>query len=253
VRDAGEATAPREIVAPRCEEAVEAIAIVSALAIDPSASLAPAPAAPAPRHEPEATRAAVPQEQIEPPRPEAPARWRGGVGGQAVVSGAFPAFAGGGGIFLDLDLYRAGVWTPSARAFGRYVRSGHVAVQAASAQFDITELGVEGCPVFFRLLGQNGLSPRGLGVRPCASVELGRLRAAGFGAPAAQSARDLWLAVGTLARLEWAPIDAAWIELQGGIAWPMRRTEFHFDPAVHVYSVPAILGFAGAGVGAHFP
>jgi hypothetical protein len=266
----------REVSAERCAEIVSALALVTALAIDPRASTAPTPAPrPAPPPAPPPARRAPP---LPPPRPlDAPLPWWGPIGPPLpVIPGPAPApgprWRFGSGLhtsgesalapsmvfvdsgFLEVMRTTGGVVSPAIRLSFLKADSGFVASQAgasaamgaARARFRFIGGRLEGCPVHLEL-------PRGLAAIPCVIFDAGAVDAEGRGRFASERANRPWAAPGLLGRLQAAFVDRVFIELEGGVNFPLVRDTFYFDPTITAHAVPAAGGFLGGGVGMHFP
>jgi hypothetical protein len=112
-------------------------------------------------------------------------------------------------------------------------------------------LGVETsvCPWRFRL-GQ-------LGFAPCATLDLGSLRAEGEQGDKLTTGGGKtigWAAVGAELRLAWQPAAPFWLELRGAAAFPLVATyRFQFrNPTQLVYEVPRFTGGGGMALGVRF-
>ena len=119
-----------------------------------------------------------------------------------------------------------------------------------SGTFSWTYGRAEACPIKLTIATR-------LAARPCVPLDVGAVSAGGNGEVNTSSHIRAWAAVGGLARLDWTlPLQgntAAVLELQGGVAFPLVREDFQFQPSTPVYQAPVAAGLAGLGVGLRFP
>ncbi|XYH94246.1 hypothetical protein ACMHYB_41390 [Sorangium sp. So ce1128] len=93
----------------------------------------------------------------------------------------------------------------------------------------------------------------GAGVTPCAALEAGALHAEGEGKISSEAHDRPWVALRLLGRAHLEVDGRFRVELQGGVTFPLVRDTFIFAPAIPVHDVPAVGGFFGAGAGVSFP
>lgn len=267
----GGTTATREVKGSNCAEVVSALALFTALAIDPSASteLAPDPAprdergSPQPGSEPRGTaspesnpqgRPAVPAPRSagedERPSPGVkipPGRGEILAGARATSAGGFvggsvtPATALGGGFFAQ--------WTTPG--FGAYRLNGayFLRSETSDATFAFFAGRIDACPV--------GLRPAlRLTVEPCLSLEVGSVEASAKASAtiSRSTERRLWTAGDVLGRVRYVPISWIFAEIEGGASVPFTRYLFLLGNQANVKSeihrVPAIGWVLGFEVGA---
>jgi hypothetical protein len=275
---AGRDRLDREIRGEICDEVVSALALITALAIDPHASTArsrprslPAPSEPAPVPEtpPSAPEAPAPSpvETLPPPEvlseplpalvpvlvPEAPtapeAHWAVGV----QATGAFgvtprPLF--GGGIFAERTL--ASRLGASLRLVLEAAGTGAVDADPGRAAWFLRGAGrLSGCVFTWR-------PAEWLSVVPCLSAEGGVLHGQGIAGGAlteqdVKQATVLWAGVGLLPKIAFR-LGRGVLEIQGGPIAPLVRRKFVFqDPMYEIYNLPAVTGIISAGGAMHFP
>jgi len=277
-------TSERDVSAPSCDEVVEALALITALTIDPEANtkpyrevVAPAPAAPAmppsaaaatPQPSPPAPAATAappaPTEQALPPTPrtaqpqasatEQPAsatRLVVGGSGEVLVDSIAPHWVLAPRLFAELGSAPAELISPQV---GLSVAAASTVVDAEVGEARMLWLTArtEGCPL-------NLTGNATVGLRPCVMLDAGILRGEGRDRP---GARDLeksdtatmgWLTAGMLLRLQVAL--AAFIELraEGGLAANLlHQPSFVFyqgEGSVLVHEVPRWVPHFGLGVG----
>jgi hypothetical protein len=273
VRLASSGTKPslRRVRARSCSEAADAIALIIAVTLDPTAGISgtkgtstadstTAPAAQSDRSS--ASSARVSESAISPKADattagaeasaveEGPASSRSlahptfgvQVAAEATVGvapGVMPSVA----FFAAGGLERPSLWSPAV-VLG--VRHGWRTVdeQGGRASFFLDALTLDACPVRFRL----GIFE----ARPCGSLLAGRMSAGATDTtnPAAESHRPFWVVGG--AGIISAQLPAM-IEVSGRLAFGANlvRDSFEFYPATF-YTVPAFSGAASVGVGVRF-
>jgi hypothetical protein len=267
----GGTAAAREVKGSNCAEVVSALALFTALAIDPSASteLAPEPAprdergSPQPGSEP---RGSAPPESNPEARPAAPAPRSAGedehpspgvkstpergeilAGARATGAGGFvggsvtPATALGGGFFVQ--------WTTPG--FGAYRLNGayFLKSETSDATFAFFAGRIDACPV--------GLRPAArLTVETCLSLEVGSVEAAAKARAtiSPSTERRWWTAGDVLGRVRYVPISWIFAEIEGGASVPFTRYVFLLGNQTNVkgeiHRVPAIGWVLGFEVGA---
>jgi hypothetical protein len=260
----------RAVAGATCAEVVSALALMTALAIDPSGaaeesdvdgggsgpSVAPTVAPPpAPSAPPAAaTLALSPSAESSAaargPSASSAARWGMGIDGQA--TGALLAQWGfGGGAFVDVAAGAVGPFVPSARA--------SVFATTASASFG-GGIGAELVWLFGRIEACPWRVPRDgpltLGV--CASLDAGVLHSKGAGLPTVGTDSHLWLAPGALARAQWSVARDFWIEAGGGVTVPLERYGLYYQRTggladAQASQIAAVGAAITLGTGVRFP
>jgi len=233
IRDADGGESQRAVEGENCAEVASALALMVAIAVDPTVSmrpLAPPPAPPAP------PPAVVPVPRVTPPSSRAPIAprakrraWTAALAAQGVLAtGAAPGAFWGAGI--------ATTWTapldrdPSLRMDLAYLAgAGEPTAGAGRAHFSRTTAGLEGCAMRLRL------GPAS--VFPCARVEVGALRAEGEDIARATREVRPWVAVGPSVRARWTfwPRAGAFVELGAAAMVPVTRDRFFFEPDATIY------------------
>ncbi len=264
------ATSARDVEDLRCADVVDALALVTALAVDPNATSpraapppaaskadTPPPVAPAPEPPPVPPPPPAPPPPIAAPsaapsapsagppaRQREPRRWHLGVGASAALLGdVAPDVMLGGAGYVELGASGGGAFRPSVRVSLLAATNG--AFEARAAAFTLLSAQVDGCPV---RLGGDVLS-----LRPCAAVQVGDLLAAGIDVASPIHAADPWFALGLLARARWAPWRAGpFLEVEGGVEVPITRPTFEFDAPVVVVHQPGTAPCASLGAGVPF-
>jgi hypothetical protein len=271
----------RRLTAPTCAEAVDAVALVAAISLDPT--YAPSPdalaarglaaesgmASPAAdradgdrsRTSPPAgrgservpadrlrVRADVPETPAEPETvaaPTTPARRRLGAGVAAqLITGPAPHPMPALAVRLFAALDRPSIWSPALRLTVQHGWQNGVDEPGGTASFALDAVALDLC--FLRL------SVAAVDLRGCAAATAGRLSASGSDTYSPASQARPFLAVGGAAILEIAL--GRWVALEGGFGagdTPIRDA-FEFSPAVF-HRVSAMTLTFDLGLGLRFP
>jgi hypothetical protein len=236
-------TATREVSAAQCSQVVTALALITALAIDPNASTAPIPepARAAPRPGPEPTQA-----RPAPPLPPIRERFRFEIGaglGLLANFGSDPTWLVRP--FVELARERK---APLGYSLRLSAARAHASVVAGEGGVDLTLWAgrAEACPLHV---------PLGARVRlaPCVALELGQLQARGSGVSPKRQIDRPWLAAGALTRFELELLDALVLEVAGEILAPVVRDRFFVNTDATVYRTRAISLGATLGLAFRFP
>jgi len=260
----GGSTASREVKGLNCSEVVSALALFTALAIDPNASATPVASredstAPAASSAAPPSTAAIPSVTAKPPDDDtsresnastrdstAPgAKFlfgaRGGAQGGFTGGEATPSASLGGGLFVQASTAGFG----SYRLSGAYFAENNV----STAGFRLFTGRLDGCPVEIRLA-------RGIALEPCLAFEVGRVEATSNETAqlTSSTARRWWLAGDLLGSLRFAPIPTFFAEVEAGPSVPFSRYVFYLgtetDTLGRVHQVPAVGWVVGLGLGA---
>lgn len=219
--------AKRTVEGDSCESVVDALALMSAMALDPAG----------------ASRSGLAGPQAEPPRAPEPPRQdvpgpadlaaegylSVGAGGGAVF-GTAPAIAPEGSGFVEVGRVTGRLWAPSLRASFDYASSGTAAVHGGAMGVVRSTGAIDGCPLAWRS------GP--LRLVPCLRVEAGALAATGAEVTPVRSATRPWLAAGAAGRAHYEPTRSLFVELTAGIEVPFVRDTFYFEPATTIFRPP---------------
>jgi hypothetical protein len=260
---AGSPRSARRVIAASCREAADAVALIIAVTLDPTALADPTGPAAA-RRKPSDARpsaagppgsqaskpaepsqsdsAAAPPDDHEPEASSARGRQTFGfqLAGQALfgpVPGAMPAVA----LLALVGVDRPALWSPAVMLGASHGWRSHVAAQGGVAAFTLDAASFDACPFRWRL----GV----LEARPCASALIGRLAASGSDTrnQAAESNRPFWVVGGAAVlsvRLFWLLEASA----RAGVGANLVRDSFEFTPAVF-HQVPVVTVVANVGIG----
>jgi hypothetical protein len=230
----------RHVSAADCEQVVSALALMTALAVDPNASTAPARDTPQPPVK--AAKSVVRAEPAAPPQ----GRWRLQIGAALeAVGGVAP-----GPLFLvrpslEIGSESASRWSTAWRlsaGVGRRVVRGPV----GGGEFTLFSGRIEGCPARFG-------ATRAVQIEPCFAVDAGRLEAVGIGVTPAERIDRPWVAPGAVGRLEWEIAKVLLVEVAGEIFFPLVRGRFFVGSDATLYRTPLVAGGATAGLSVRFP
>lgn len=239
---------PRTISAATCREAVEAIAIVTALVLDPSAAAAAAPeadpvaTAPAPVAEEAASSARETTSPPPKPPPVAPTakhwQWSIGVGADAFATSKV-------GVVLttpiSLEVARdIGLRLSVSRGQSDVVRN----VRGPAARFVWSTARFDVCLARGRAT---------FALLPCAGLEAGSLAGRPVDVDRPRNDHRLWLAAHLSSRLAAALWEWVDLELEGGAALTFARPEFYVNPDFFLYRPAPFVFHARAGLVVHFP
>jgi hypothetical protein len=259
----------RHLVARSCLEAANAVALIVAVTLDPTAVTPDrgarndegitdpgeptSPAAPeSARSEPAPARPKQPDAAAEDP-PSAgrgPEDWRFGayLSVQALV-GPAPKAMPAATVHALLELERSALWSPAlfvgfTHAFGTSIGTG-ANTSGARAVFTLDAATLDACPLRFELPGFDA--------RACGSALLGRLSAAGrstYNSPGVIG-RPFWVVGG--AAVLTAPLGS-WLEVSGraGVGANLLRDSFEFTP-VPFHTVGPVTVGVSLGLGARTP
>jgi hypothetical protein len=243
------ATSARQVSAADCEQVVSALALMTALAIDPNAVTDPVAVTKPPTQKPSEPPAPKPAPASEPkappPKPE-PSRARFEVGAAfAMLAGATPEPLFMARPFVELGTAGPSPWSRALRISAAYGRRTVIA-QEGGAEYTLLTGRIEGCPARFRAMPALQLSP-------CVAIDAGRLEAVGVGVTPVQSAKAPWVAPGLVARVEWEIANLLVVEVSGEILFPLVRDRFFVNSDTTLYRTSPVAGGAAAGLGVRFP
>jgi hypothetical protein len=240
VQHAGNVT-EREIAGRDCDEVVEALALIAAITIDPTADTSPHPTAHA-----EAPPAAAPA-PTPTPVSEAPATWHVEPGVAFVVDGALapdPSFGERAFVSYARDSPAAPLSALGLAA--TFVQSGTVSTGPdQSAAFELYTLRLEACTF--------GLARGILRLVPCVFGEGGVLRAQGTHPAESLDQRVGWAAVGPLGSLSARVLRVLDLRADLGAVVPLTRYRFRFIDEPTVTETPSVAVTAAVGVAVAIP
>lgn len=250
----------RRVLAGSCREAADAVALIIAITLDPTALARGSSSKRAGDETDDARAATTARTTSKPPAPvlsepvesqlnpsdSDPALTVGRhtfgfqLAGQALF-GPAPGAMPGVALFVTIGVNRPTLWSPAVLLGGVHAWRSDVAAQGGKAAFQLDAASFDACPFRFRV--------GGVEARPCASALIGRLAARGSETrnQAAESARPFWV-VGGAAN---ASLHLVWLlELSARLAVGANLVQdsFEFAPLVF-HQVPALTVAASLGMG----
>ena len=264
----GSAEGVREVHADSCANGAAALALMVALAVDPSAIVGPTTvtnAASATLPRPIATTIAPAAEDASPasapralPLPVSPVRTESPpvttapapprsvfVGTDLVVSGGTPSNPlFGVAPLLGWRSSSAAVLAPSVRASFLRADSNVVEATGGSAAFTWTLGRLDGCVLSWPTGPAHLLA--------CARVEAGVLDASGSGVPGARATERAWLALGPVMRGEWELLPPLFLAIDAAPMVRATRDRFYMLPDTTLYRASTVGVEGSAGIGVHF-
>ena len=253
-------TAVRNVDATICDEVSNALALITALTIDPNALTGSPKGGGKSQAEPTPGSAAGSDGQRSPPSTAAvatlpppaaleasqPWRWSAGLQGHTTFL-VSPALGYGGDIFVEAEAPVSSRLGPAVRMAIFLNQSDVELPTGAAARFQWALVEVEGCPI--RLGGTR------LALHPCLALRLGVIHGEGRRISQPKQTVSLWSDAGPAFRLRLAVTARLLLEAQGGLMLPFRRATFDIvdmGSPTTAYSVPRLGGSAGIGVAYRF-
>jgi hypothetical protein len=259
VREDGMSTLARRVSGKNCDEVSRALALATALAIDPEASLeVPEPpdagdGGVAGSAGSAAGTTAAPEDDKKPPADTPPddTPKKPPMGERmALLFGASAAFgpAPNPSFGASAGLEWGGSFAhPSA--FGAdivFLTSADQAVASAESSFMFAFARPYACPIGVG-------SGADLAFMPCVGAELGAVFAKGSGLENPATETRFWAAGELALRLDVALSDDWFLDATGGVVFPFTRYRFVFrTPDTSIYDVPAVTAAAGLRAGRRF-
>lgn len=254
-----DSTAVRTVESRSCSEVSDALALMTALAIDPNALVAQSPsdaqrpggatAKPSTRLQESGRSLPATVATLSRVAPGAsvgspPWRWSAGLQGHTTFA-VTPNLGYGGDLFIDAEASESSALGPAAR-IGVFLNQSVVALPTGpAARFRWIAPGVEGCPVRLRATGLH------LAVHPCLAFRMGVLYGEGQSMSQPKRVTSLWSDLGPLLRLRIEAAARMNVELQGALMLPLYRPTFTIldnGTDIRAFSVPALGGSVALGV-----
>jgi hypothetical protein len=243
-----------------CDETASALALIVAVAVDPSSMTraasapgvlspeTPGPAAeapaPAPQQPPPSIETAPLDQGVAPEGAQILDRWRWLLAVSAEATGGpAPALTPALRLAVAARLFPSiapTVRLSAARSVDRTVKTE----DGREAELTWTAARLEGCVVFpFSLVE----------LEPCAGAEGGILHGEGTtGVVEPKRADRAWWAALAGGRMRFLPAELLTVELGAGALVPLRRDEFFLQQDTPVHQPPAVAAFFGFGLGVRF-
>jgi hypothetical protein len=228
----------RELTGPTCEEVVDALALIAALAIDPEASTAPIAKPPPSPKEASATTSPAPIAPVSTPPTSSPAatadvpRWSWSAGVQATMTSApAPEPLFGGRIVVESTRKGPAFWSPAIRVAVGGALPRSIENNDGTTRFRWGSSEVEGCFFQWSLAVATAIGP-------CGAIDVGLLDVTASNGTTHRESTRPWLSGGASQRIAWFPASTLALEVQGGAIFPVIRDRFHFDTRAPVQDVP---------------
>jgi hypothetical protein len=253
-------TESREVAGPQCREVATVLALATALAIDPQASLAPSStgtnASESPLGEPAPLQGEQPEshtrtdtspdsggDEAAEPSPSRPLDPWVLVLGPTLEGGVTPRLAYGASAGFG---WRATGGSRAVSSVGvelTFLRAPAGTSDRATSSFQLVYARPGLCSVALRW-------DRVSGIAPCLGAEVGLLTGWGKNIPFAWTRSRVWAAIDMGLRLHQALGTTWFLEAEASVVLPITRYEFVFrDPTTHVFTIPSAAGTGGLRVG----
>ncbi len=236
-------TSVREVAAASCDDVVDAVALMAALAVDSNAVTSPIRPTQSPTRIPEPAPTREPSGSIS---STASSRWRLSAGVDiGFRTGLAPDALWEAPLFVELARdVPASLGGPSFRASFEHTATGAEVISPGAARFTWTAGRLDACPV--------RLGADKVGLSPCARLELGALSGTGTGIANGREETRFWSATGALGRVDWRLGEGLYVEAEGGAMISLTREHYFFPPNTPIYDVPDLGASGSLGFGAYF-
>lgn len=239
IRDPDGTTTLRDVPGGNCHEVLSAMALIGALTVDPLADSGPL-APPPPPSEP--SRA--------PPSRKAESHITFAVGQRLTVHTAIaPGLTVGQSALAELGYETTGPIDPTLRLAGHFAQKAVDGVYG-DAQFEWAAVRLSICPLRLPDTGP-------VGVRPCGSLDAGRLGATGYNTAEQQSAGVLFMAAGLELSFDAKLVGPLSVGAEAGLHLPFAHDTFFFrsgdlQPDEDIHTISSVGFGGGIGLQAHF-
>jgi hypothetical protein len=258
IRGSDGRTANRSVDGAVCEEVAEALALMTALAIDPNALMTVPKAGGKDAGNSsqkisaqEASQRLAPVTVIDPPssaKASEPWQWSAGMLGH-MTSGLSPNLGYGGQLFVEAEAPPSSRLGPALRVGIFFNQSDVELSTGAAARFQWALATGGGCAVRLAAMGQR------LAVTPCLALRLGLLRGEGQRISQPQQTVSAWVDAGPVLQVRFAVMERLILEVQGALMAPLYRPTFEITDMgkrTTAYSVPRLGGLLGMGLSYRF-
>jgi hypothetical protein len=240
----------REVRGATCDDVVTALALIAALAADPSQPVeasptlghANAPRRPAPRTPQDAVDEPAYDAFTEPTVPDPEQRWTYGIGGGVAFDSSIAPNPGYGlGVGFEAEGLGGSALRPLLGLSANRAAAASTGTGGGDAAFTWLAFRFTGCPL--RWPEQTPLF-----LRPCGFFDVGELDGSVSFEGRSRDRSQAWFALGAFARIEALVGDVVSFQLDGGVIVPLERGGFRASPSDNVaFQVPSagILGRIG--------
>jgi hypothetical protein len=262
-----DARTTRTVAGTSCSEVIAGLALVAAVAVDPSVlsgrdagrdaagdesvdagvdAATPVVVDAAPEAPRDASVVVVPPEAsappITPPPSSSSSSWALSLGaGANLVAAPAPETLWSGVVFADV-LRNSDGWSPSFRLSVERSFHENASPTTPGADFTWTAASLDGCPAAWL--------PHPLRVEACARVTVGVTDVTGANTTPTRNSTRIWASAGPVARVRWS-IARLTLGVEGAAIVPFVRDRYFAEPNVDatIYRAPALGWSVGAGVG----
>jgi hypothetical protein len=229
----------REVSAADCEQVVAALALMTALAVDPNAATGPIQPVLPPTPPPLERKPAAKVESL-------PARFVFEAGAQLeALGGIGPDPVALIRPFVQVSREGSSAWSYALRLSAGRAHT-RISNQEGSGAFTLWTARVEACPLRFWLV-------RPLALSACVPFDAGQLTAAGSGVTPSRDVARPWLSLGGEGRVEWRVFDMFMLEAAAELVFPIVRDRFFVGSSSTLHRAPAVTVGASVGIGVRFP
>jgi hypothetical protein len=250
IRDVDGMESVRNVKGATCSEVVEALALFTALAVDPLASTSSAVELQAPRPARAAPTTPAPTPAPEHPPTASPstpsARWEWSVGAHGgVATGVVPTTLLVIPIFVAIERQHQNgwAWAPALRAEGAWSRSTLLSPDDPRGRYSWAYGALSASPVAWEPASR-------ITVRPWIAVEVGAIDASGGAVQNAREEVDTWVAAVLSAHVAWRITRGFSLHGEAGVASPLQRYRFYLGPDETLYIEPLFGLRAAVGLSA---
>jgi hypothetical protein len=222
--------ADKQLAARRCDDLVAALALVTALAIDPEG-----------RAVPRGEVAALPARRRRPVQ---------AIAGGLVERGVAPAPLLAASVQLRIDQPAIERSSRTEPPRGRRWRLG--AAMALVVGRDTSEVEGGGRARFTYVVARPSgcvLQELRVELAACANASIGVIRVAAEEIVNARALDRLWLSAGAGVLVRWPTRSRGFAQLELGASAPILRDRYRFNPGLVVHETPVVTGWLGVGVG----
>jgi hypothetical protein len=226
----------RTVAADHCDDVVEALELVAAVALGlEQHAVQPTPPPVLPKAVVEAREEGLDRP---PAVGQEPRRWHVTGGAHAGAIGALGrglAFAPSVSVGTMFD--GRGWFAPSLELVGTWAEGTTIATALGSASLRLLDAALSGCPLRISLSDAVAL-------RPCVEFHVGSIRATAAGPTLTgdTTASRPWMATGAFARAEWRVARSLLLDAQAGATFALLQERFYFTPATTISELPFVAG-----------
>jgi len=232
----------RELRGPTCEDVATALALIAALAADPTQPVDDKGNQTTPDHPPARRSAPEPASAVQVEQTDSKDRWTFGIGaGVGFESSIAPNPGYGLSVAFDAEGYPGSAFRPLFSLSALRAVASNPDTAGGKASFDWVSFRLAACPARWP-------EETPLFIRPCGFMDAGFLGADVVSETASKAATNPWFAVGAFLRTEALVAEVLSFQLDGGLTVPLVHSSFSAGDGQPVaFEVPSsgILGRIG--------